>query len=124
MSSSESLLSLSKQVVLWLIYLYLRGAEQSLHINLITHSHSNPHTSALGLDLNKTLVEALEGLLVVGYNLLRVACFFHRKLSNINELAIDLGQALKLKLTRMLRSFHLAYLLSLKEVFLVKGSRA
>jgi hypothetical protein len=84
MSSSESLLSLSKQVVVWLMYLSLRGAEESLHINLITHSHSNPHTPALGLDLNKTLVEAVEGLLVVGYNLLRVACFLHRKLSDIH----------------------------------------
>ena len=96
MSSSESLLSLSKQVVLWLMYLSLRGAEQSLHVNLITHSH--PHTHSHGLDLKKTLVEALEGLLVVAYNLIRVACFLHRKLSNINELGIDLGQALKLKL--------------------------
>ena len=98
MSSSESLLSLSKQVILWLIYLSLRGAEESLHINLITHSHSNPHAYAHGLDLKKTLVEALEGLLVVAYNLIRVACFIHRKLSNIHELGIDLGQALKLKL--------------------------
>ena len=54
------------------------------HVEVNTRSHPNPHTHAHGLDLKKTLVEALDGLLVVGYYLLRVACFLHRKLSDIH----------------------------------------
>ncbi len=77
MSSLVSPLSLSKQLVLGLTYLSFRGSEQSLYFNPITHAHS--------LDLKKKLVEGLEGLLLVGYNLIRVVCFLNCKLSNIHE---------------------------------------
>jgi len=57
----------------------MRGAEQSLHFNPTIHTHAHR------LDLTKKLVEGLEGLLVVGYNLIRVVCFLNCKLSNIHE---------------------------------------
>ena len=61
-----------------------------------THGWGHAHVRAHALNLKKALLESVKGLLVVGYNLLRVVRFLYCQIINIHERGKDLAYTLKL----------------------------